>query len=289
MADTPSPSLAAIDEAIAASRSEARRVLLRGLRVVVATEVGGLQDSAEVEALLALPHAATAEVAGTDDPTCASCGSPVDTSADLDADAATFTPGEDVCVSCAYARMGRLAREVRSLAARMRELEAAHDAAIAAIVEGLRADAAQAAHDYEHSTTTEETIENNHERNVLTRAADSIATLHAAALARHTARAIHGQDCDAHMLHESAAEVVAERDELRATLANERGEGEPPSEGWEWADDAWHKGAAYVWRRDSVPTWEWTVGRSWRGEAPTARAAMIAADATLTPGGSDAR
>ena len=40
MSDTPSPSLAAIDEAIAASRSEARLALLRGLRAVVAAEVG---------------------------------------------------------------------------------------------------------------------------------------------------------------------------------------------------------------------------------------------------------
>ena len=34
-------------------------------------------------------------------------------------------------------------------------------------------------------------------------------------------------------------EARRERDELRATLDNERGEGEPPSEGWEWRGSAW--------------------------------------------------
>ena len=45
-----------------------------------------------------------------------------------------------------------------------------------------------------------------------------------------TALAIYGKDADAHMLHEAAGEVVAERDRLRAVLACERGESAP--EGW---------------------------------------------------------
>jgi len=45
-----------------------------------------------------------------------------------------------------------------------------------------------------------------------------------------TALAIYGMDADAHMLHEAAAELVAERDRLRDFLACERGEKAP--EGW---------------------------------------------------------
>ena len=35
--------------------------------------------------------------------------------------------------------------------------------------------------------------------------------------------------------------LVAHAEELAATLANERGEGEPPSEGWAWIDGAWRR------------------------------------------------
>ena len=250
MADTPSPSLAAIDEAIAASRSEARRALLQGLRAVVAAEVGALPDLAEAEALLVLPHAATAKETGTDDPTCACCGAPVDTSADLDADASAFAPGEDVCVPCAYTRMARLARGVRSLAARVRGLKAAHDAAIAGIVEGLRerevpvdpecdiirvtGDEADGwgvtccerhdlvgEHDSAHGVRTaldsllpgldwweEDPGVWMARWSIFDDVADSIATLHSAALARHAAEV------------ERVRGVEVERDELLATLAN---------------------------------------------------------------------
>lgn len=107
--------------------------------------------------------------------------------------------------------------------------------------------------------------------------------------------------------------MVAERDELAATLANERGEGEPPSEGWARNDiDPKREGVAWYvrWEADgSEPQdddteqtrvawvrrtegcmieWMWEIEKSVgrmsdpmlaSGRAPTARDAMIAADA----------
>ena len=101
--------------------------------------------------------------------------------------------------------------------------------------------------------------------------------------------------------------------ELEATLANERGEGEPPSEGWARNDiDPKREGVAWYvrWEADgSEPQeddteqtrvawvrrtegcmieWMWEIEKSVgrmsdpmlaSGRAPTARAAMIAADA----------
>jgi len=85
----------------------------------------------------------------------------------------------------------------------------------------------------------------------------------------------------------TAAEVealVAEVAELRAALANERGEGEGPSPGWRWrpAHSWWVRdGAAIVGRGDEDPSsWAFDTGRG-RGHAPTAREAMRAADAVL--------
>ena len=81
--------------------------------------------------------------------------------------------------------------------------------------------------------------------------------------------------------------------ELEAELANERGEGEPPSEGWRYshARDRWeHPRLRSTWRTgwtrcadgtDHV-TWGWEIGFSdsvfAEGRELTARAAMKAAD-----------
>lgn len=96
-----------------------------------------------------------------------------------------------------------------------------------------------------------------------------------------------------------AVEAERERDaandlsvELAATLANERGEGEPPSDGWEWTICAWGRGVddcdalvSHVGHSDdNLPPWEWLArvdGRWQRGLAPTARAAMRLADCAL--------
>lgn len=89
-----------------------------------------------------------------------------------------------------------------------------------------------------------------------------------------------------------AEEAERERDELAATLANERGEGEPPSDGWEWTICAWGRGVddcdalvSHVGHSDdNLPPWEWLArvdGRWQRGLAPTARAAMRLADCAL--------
>ena len=87
-----------------------------------------------------------------------------------------------------------------------------------------------------------------------------------------------------------------EVDELRATLANERGEGEPPEEGWEWVRGQWETmdGAFGGWEcivKRSGDQWhfEWVdyspdadEDAEWPdGYAPTARAAMRAATAAL--------
>jgi hypothetical protein len=92
-----------------------------------------------------------------------------------------------------------------------------------------------------------------------------------------------------------------ERDEARAalaeaeaTIANERGEGTPPGEGWEWGDSPaigdgealWHKGDARVWRGYPDPhaariEWFWAIGITVGEAAPTAREGMKAADEAL--------
>lgn len=94
--------------------------------------------------------------------------------------------------------------------------------------------------------------------------------------------------------------LEAERDELRLTLLNERGEGAPPSEGWAWGDDGgkcsqheWIKAGprldSAVWRGpcNIEPYWYWQahpIGGSRQGSEPTAREAMKAADiATKEP------
>ena len=112
---------------------------------------------------------------------------------------------------------------------------------------------------------------------------------------------------------ETAAMIVDLQDEvaeLRATLANERGEGEPPGEGWSRNDfDRKHVGIAWyrpsmadgsmpaedvtdyplvmwVYREPPSRLWRWEVERDGvgigtfeaEGTAPTAREAMRAAD-----------
>jgi hypothetical protein len=92
----------------------------------------------------------------------------------------------------------------------------------------------------------------------------------------------------------------AERDDLALTLANERGEGAGPSEGWEYADETWW-GPGYAVTRfnrgggwqlcaigtDGSPTEAPIPNPSWH----TARdgmkegAAMLAADAAIKAGG----
>lgn len=97
--------------------------------------------------------------------------------------------------------------------------------------------------------------------------------------------------------------LTAERDELAATIANERGEGEPPAG---WRPDG-HRGGAWGWTRigdsheldtyfvtgrafDGTPFrgWAWRVIEAAgfcnvvaRGRCDTARAAMRAADAAV--------
>lgn len=47
----------------------------------------------------------------------------------------------------------------------------------------------------------------------------------------------------------------AEKEELRLTLLNERGEGEPPVPGWTWADGAWDHDDGFVVGRDDEMNW----------------------------------
>lgn len=97
-----------------------------------------------------------------------------------------------------------------------------------------------------------------------------------------------------------AADAARERDELRAALLNERGEGEPPSEGWAFADPdplgakpcdygmefrVWMKGDVLLRRTDHTPAWRtYRLNEGWCAVAfgpayDTAREAMKAADA----------
>lgn len=85
-----------------------------------------------------------------------------------------------------------------------------------------------------------------------------------------------------------AADAARERDELRAALLNESGQGDPPSKGWEWIQTQHQHG---VWVRDHMGTmvqrttsgvWYWTSvlhGFSPDKIRDTAREAMKAADA----------
>lgn len=105
--------------------------------------------------------------------------------------------------------------------------------------------------------------------------------------------------------------LLDERDELRAALLNERGEGTGPSEGWARNDFdrravgiAWYRpsnadgspppaGAMdyayvlWVYREPTEPEWTWECehadfsSRNIQGKAPTAREAMRAADTAL--------
>ena len=83
--------------------------------------------------------------------------------------------------------------------------------------------------------------------------------------------------------------VTRERDEVLVTLANERGEGEPPSVGWlpfrtTSFPMAWVKAGVGSFVGQTPGGWRWASPgdvTEWT-DAPTARAAMIAAD--LTPG-----
>ena len=89
-----------------------------------------------------------------------------------------------------------------------------------------------------------------------------------------------------------------ELDELRATLANERGEGEPPALGWAWLDTCWVRDLPadeqlrVSWDATELdterPTWRcWRENaEDWGGDfivtgAPTARDAMRQADAMI--------
>lgn len=74
-----------------------------------------------------------------------------------------------------------------------------------------------------------------------------------------------------------------ELEEARLTLAAERGRADgAPSDGWVYTAgfyERWEKGKAVV--QNLYPLgWKWRVGRRKFRDAPTARAAMLAADAT---------
>jgi hypothetical protein len=99
-----------------------------------------------------------------------------------------------------------------------------------------------------------------------------------------------GAHADRYRLLAYARGLEQERAELLATLANERGEGEPPSPGWYWSGHEWFnelrpmRVARYPeergWRAYPVrPPW------GCRAKGPTARAAMRAADSAEVPRG----
>ena len=79
------------------------------------------------------------------------------------------------------------------------------------------------------------------------------------------------------------AELEAANAELLATLANERGEGEPPCEGWKWEPEEsgwalWKDGGGfYVTRTPDGWTWDADRMRSGTPHYDTARDAMRAA------------
>lgn len=95
-----------------------------------------------------------------------------------------------------------------------------------------------------------------------------------------------------HRCRQERDEARAALAEAEATIANERGEGPPPSEGWRYiGDGVWSlRAKRQVLRLAEVPDnlsarWRWVVWGQDRadafGTAPTARAAMKAADEAL--------
>ena len=82
------------------------------------------------------------------------------------------------------------------------------------------------------------------------------------------------------MLLARIAELEAANAELLATLANERGEGEPPVPGWEWVpeEEQWAlDGGFYAFRTDKGWTWDADRIRSGTPHYDAARDAMRAA------------
>lgn len=78
---------------------------------------------------------------------------------------------------------------------------------------------------------------------------------------------------------DGVAAALRDLAEARATLENERGEGEPPVPGWSYADGCWSDGQWRVWPSAEHSVVEWNADRG-IGEImvrPTARAAMRAA------------
>lgn len=100
-----------------------------------------------------------------------------------------------------------------------------------------------------------------------------------------------GANCPAAM-REEIANLAASLAEAEATLANERGEGEPPCEGWHysigraaWVCQPWiltprREGPELAVRRGD-PWRVWVDGVCVYGQHPTARAAMRAASERL--------
>jgi hypothetical protein len=99
---------------------------------------------------------------------------------------------------------------------------------------------------------------------------------------------------------DAVAQAERERDELALTLANERGDGAGPSEGWSYSDETWWGPGYAVTRFNRGGGWQLcaidTDGSPTRAPIPnpswhTARdgmkegAAMLAADAAIKAGG----
>jgi hypothetical protein len=77
---------------------------------------------------------------------------------------------------------------------------------------------------------------------------------------------------------EAIRALIAENQEIKQTLLNEQGKGEPPSPGWEWKIMFWKNGDFEVKTRDCVIVrWELWKGGVLLDEYPTARAAIRAA------------
>lgn len=88
--------------------------------------------------------------------------------------------------------------------------------------------------------------------------------------------------------------LAAERDELRLTLAAEQGRQEGAPSGWSYDGRRWFRSigdidldVVHARAHPQDKPWEWTVWRpddcSLSGFAATARTAMLAADAALSP------
>ena len=184
-----------------------------------------------------------------------------------------------------------------------------------AIIDGLRASLATVTRERDEARQPLATEEHNHE---LTIARRDDAQSWADSLANQIAEAA-GHEIGEHSnlnnpwdnAQDGLVKLVRERDELRAALLNERGEGPPPSEGWARNDFdrravgiAWYRpsnadgspppaGAMdyayvlWVYREPMEPEWTWECehadfsSRNIQGKAPTAREAMRAADTAL--------